>query len=159
MTDICARTGLEVPLLQEGTQKEISRLVPEANTSCKNPVDLGFFGFFPQVYGQAIRQTAKDPHIDVLMLYQLTEFFAQFSAEFDWAEEISSGMAQIQQEISKPFVVIIPLLEQDDLGFTARRQALIQKLRQQRIPVFPTAERAAKTLFRLQRYSRFLDRS
>jgi len=83
MTDICARTGLKVLLLQEETQKEISRLVPEANTSCKNPVDLGFFGFFPQVYGQAIRQTAKDPHIDVLMLYQLTEYFAQFNAEFN----------------------------------------------------------------------------
>lgn len=83
MTDICTRTGLKVLLLQEETQKEISRLVPEANTSCKNPVDLGFFGFFPQVYGQAIRQTAKDPHIDVLMLYQLTEYFAQFNAEFN----------------------------------------------------------------------------
>jgi acyl-CoA synthetase (NDP forming) len=157
MTDVCARAGLEIPLLQEETQRKIAPLVPEANTSLKNPVDLGFFGFFPKVYGQAIRQTAQDPNIDTLMLYQITEYFAQFNAEFDWVEAISSGMAQIRQEISKPFVTVIPLLEQENLDFIARRQALIQKLRQHRIPVFPTVERAAKVLFRLQRYGRVLN--
>jgi acyl-CoA synthetase (NDP forming) len=159
MTDVCARAGLEIPLLQEETQRMIAPLVPEANTSLKNPVDLGFFGFFPKVYGQAIRQTAQDPNIDTLMLYQITEYFAQFNAEFDWVEAISSGMAQIRQEISKPFVTVIPLLEQENLDFIARRQALIQKLRQHRIPVFPTVERAAKVLFRLQRYGRFLNQA
>lgn len=158
MTDVCARAGLENPLLDDETQQEIARLVPEANTSCKNPVDLGFFGFFPQVYGQAIRQVGKDSNIDVLMLYQITEYFAQFNAEFDWVEEFSSAIAQIRQEIPKPFVIIIPALELDNLNFIGKRQVLIQKLRQNQIPVFPTAERAAKVLFRLQKYNRFLHR-
>jgi len=156
MTDVCARVGLKVPLLQPETQKQIARLVPEANTSCKNPVDLGFLGFFPKVYTQAIQQAAQDPNIDGLMLYQITEYFAQFNAAFDWVEEISSGMAQIRNGISKPFVVVIPPLEQENLSFIAKRQALIQKLRRHQIPVFPTIERAAKVLWRLQQYSRFL---
>ena len=157
MTDVCARAGLEVPLLALETQQKIAPLVPEANTSLKNPVDLGFFGFFPRVYGQSIRQTATDPNVDSLMLYQITEYFAQFNAEFDWVKEISSEMAQIRQEISKPFVTVIPPLEQDNLDFIGRRQALIQNLRQNQIPVFPTVERAANALFRLQRYHRFIN--
>ena len=158
MTDICARSGLEIPLLGEETQQRISPLVPEANTSCKNPVDLGFFGFFPQVYSRAIRETAQDPNIDALMLYQITEYFAQFNADFDWPEEISSAMAQIRRELPKPFVIIIPPLEQENLVFVGKRQALVKKLRQNQIPVYPTVERAAKVLFRLQQYLRFLDR-
>jgi len=156
MTDVCARVGLKIPLLQPETQKQIARLVPEANTSCKNPVDLGFLGFFPQVYTRAIQQAARDPNIDGLMLYQITEYFVQFNAAFDWVEEISSGMAQIRNGISKPFVVVIPPLEQENLSFIAKRQALIQKLRRHQIPVFPTIERAAKVLWRLRQYSRFL---
>ena len=156
MTDVCTRVGLKIPLLQPETQKQVARLVPEANTSCKNPVDLGFFGFFPKVYSQSIQHAAQDPNIDALMLYQITEYFAQFNASFDWVAEISSGMAQIRQGISKPFVVVIPPLEQENLSFIAKRQALIQKLRQHRIPVFPTIERAAKVLWRLQQYSHFL---
>jgi acyl-CoA synthetase (NDP forming) len=158
MTDACARTGLTIPLLADETQQELARLVPEANTSCKNPVDLGFFGFFPKVYAQAIRHTARDPNIDALMLYQITEYFAQFNAGFDWVEVVSSELAQIRQEISKPFVAVVPLLEQENLGFIGRRQAFVQKLRQYQIPVSPTIERAAKALFRLQTYRRFLDR-
>lgn len=157
MTDICARAGLEIPLLAEETQRKMAPLVPEANTSLRNPVDLGFFGFFPKVYGQAIRQTATDPNIDSLMLYQITEYFAQFNAEFDWVKAISSEMAQIREEVPKPFVAIIPPLEQENLDFIARRQALIQDLRQNQIPVFPTVERGAKVLFRLQRYGQFLN--
>ncbi len=157
MTDICARAGLEIPPLAEETQRKIAPLVPQANTSLKNPVDLGFFGFFPKVYSQAIRQASMDPDIDSLMLYQITEYFAQFNAEFDWVEAVSSEMAQIRQEARKPFVTIIPPLEQETLEFIGRRQALIQNLRQNRIPVFPTVARAAKVLFRLHQYGRFLN--
>jgi acyl-CoA synthetase (NDP forming) len=156
MTDICARAGLEIPLLAEETQRKIAPLVPQANTSLKNPVDLGFFGFFPKVYSQAIRQASLDPNIDCLMLYQITEYFAQFNAEFDWVEAISREMAQIRQEAHKPLVTIIPPLEQENLDFIGRRQALIQNLRQDRIPVFPTVKRAAKVLYRLHQYGRFL---
>jgi acyl-CoA synthetase (NDP forming) len=38
-----------------------------------------------------------------------------------------------------------------------KRQSFMQKLRHNRIPVFPTIERAAKVLFRLQQYNRFLN--
>ena len=158
MTDICARAGLEIPLLAEKTQRKLAPLVPQANTSLKNPVDLGFFGFFPKVYSQSIRQTSMDPNIDSLVLYQITEYFAQFNAEFDWVEAISSELARIRQEVRKPFVTIIPPLEQETLEFVGRRQALIQNLRQNRIPVFPTVTRAAKVLFRLHQYGRFLER-
>ena len=157
MTDTCARSGLEIPLLAEETQRKIAPLVPQANTSLKNPVDLGFFGFFPKVYSQAIRQASLDPNIDCLMLYQITEYFAQFNAEFDWVEAVSSEMAQIRQEAHKPLVTIIPPLEQETLEFIGRRQALVQNLRQNRIPVFPTVTRAAKVLYRLHQYGRFLN--
>jgi len=156
MTDICARTGLEIPLLSGEIQREIGRLIPEANTSCKNPVDLGFFGFFPEVYAQAIRYAAQDPNIDALLIYQITEYFAQFNAEFDWVETITSRLAQIRQEVPKPFVAVIPSLEQENLDLIARRQSFVQKLRACQIPVYPTIERAAKVLYRLQKYQNFL---
>jgi acyl-CoA synthetase (NDP forming) len=157
MTDICARAGLEIPLLAEKTQRKMAPLVPQANTSLKNPVDLGFSGFFPKVYSQAIRQASLDPNIDCLMLYQITEYFAQFNAEFDWVEAVSREMAQIRQEAYKPLVAIIPPLEQENLDFIGRRQALIQNLRKNRIPVFPTVTRAAKVLYRLHQYGKFLN--
>jgi len=59
-------------------------------------------------------------------------------------------------DLRNPFVTIIPPLEQEILEFIGRRQTLIQKLRQNRIPVFPTVARAAKVLFRLNQYGRFL---
>jgi hypothetical protein len=91
------------------------------------------------------------------MLYQITEYFAQFNAEFDWVETVSSEMAQIRQETHKALVIIIPPLEQEILEFIGRRQALIRNLRQNRIPVFPTVTRAAKVLYRLHQYGRFLN--
>jgi hypothetical protein len=66
-------------------------------------------------------------------------------------------MIRLRQELSKPFVAVIPLFEQEDLEFVGMRQSLIKRLRQNGIPVFPTAERAAKVLLRLQRVHRFLD--
>ena len=108
-------------------------------------------------FGQAIRQASLDPNIDCLMLYQITEYFAQFNAEFDWVDAVSREMAQIRQEAHKPLVAIIPPLEQENLDFIGRRQALIQNLRQDRIPVIPTVKRAAKVLYRLHQYGRFLN--
>ena len=156
MSDICARNGLEIPLLSEEIQRKLAPLVPEANTSLKNPVDLGFFGFFPQVYSRAIRQTAQDPAVDALMLYQITEYFTHINSDFDWVEAVSAELTRVRRELSKPLVAVIPPLEQDDGEFVARRQTLVRKLRENRIPVFPTIDRAAKVLHRLQRYRRFL---
>jgi len=61
-------------------------------------------------------------------------------------------------ELEKPMVIVIPPLEQDKPEFITKRQALVQKLRQNGIPVFPTIDRAAKVIYRLQRYRRFLER-
>jgi len=156
MTDVCARNSLKVPILEKATQEKIGQNVPEANTSCKNPVDLGFMGFFPEVYSQSIRLTATDPNIDVLLLYQITEYFQQFTPHLDWPGNISAEMARMRGELEKPMVIVIPPLEQDKPEFITKRQALVQKLRQNGIPVFPTIDRAAKVIYRLQRYRRFL---
>jgi acyl-CoA synthetase (NDP forming) len=156
MTDICARNFLEVPILGKETQEKIAENIPEANTSCKNPVDLGFMGFFPQIYSQSIRLTAKDPNIDVLLLYQITEYFQQFTPHLDWPGNIAAEMARIRRELEKPLVIVIPPLEQDKPEFITKRQTLVQKLRQNGIPVFPTIDRAAKVIYRLQRYRKFL---
>jgi hypothetical protein len=67
-------------------------------------------------------------------------------------------MAKIRRELEKPLVIVIPPLEQDKPEFITKRQTLVQKLRQKGIPVFPTIDRAAKVIYRLQRYRRFLDR-
>jgi acyl-CoA synthetase (NDP forming) len=157
MTDVCARAGLEIPILSDAIQRGIARLVPEANTSCKNPVDLGFLGFSPKVYSQAIRETARETGLDALMLYQATEYYSRFSTGFDWVQVVSSELARIRQEVSTPFVAVVPPLEQENLDMIAKRQSFIQKLRHNQIPVFPTIERAAKVLFRLQQYHRFLN--
>ena len=156
MTDICARNGLEVPVLAGETQGSIGKHIPEANTSCKNPVDLGFMGFFPQVYSRAIRCTARDPNVDALLLYQVAEYLQQFTPDQDWPGNLAGEMGRLRQEIGKPFVVVVPPLEQDDGEFAARRQALVRKLRERAIPVLPTIDRAAKVISRLQRYRRFL---
>jgi acyl-CoA synthetase (NDP forming) len=157
MTDICARNSLEVPILAKETQEKIGKNIPEANTSCKNPVDLGFMGFFPQVYSQAIRCTAQDPNVDVLLLYQITEYLQQFTPTMDWPGNLAAEMAKIRRETEKPFVIVVPPLEQDDAEFVAKRRVLVRKLRENQIPVFPTIDRAAKVLYRLQRYRRFLE--
>jgi acyl-CoA synthetase (NDP forming) len=120
-------------------------------------VDLGFLGFSPKVYSRAIRETAREKGLDALMLYQASEYYSQFSTGFDWVEVVSSELGRIRQEISRPFVAVVPPLEQDNLEMIGKRQSFMQKLRHNRIPVFPTIERAAKVLFRLQQYNRFLN--
>jgi acyl-CoA synthetase (NDP forming) len=156
MTDVCGRNSLEVPILEKTTQEKIARNIPEANTSCKNPVDLGFMGFSPEVYSQSIRLTSADPNIDVLLLYQITEYFQQFTPDLDWPGNIAAEMAKIRRELEKPLVIVIPPLEQDKTEFITKRQTLVQKLRQKGIPVFPTIDRATKVIYRLQRYRKFL---
>ncbi|NWF56358.1 MAG: CoA-binding protein [Syntrophaceae bacterium] len=156
MTDVCARNFLEVPLLGKEAQEKLAEIIPEANTSCKNPVDLGFMGFVPPIYHQSILFTAADPNIDVILLYQITEYFQQFTPHVDWPEKMAVEMAKVRQEIGKPLLIVIPPLEQDKLEFITKRQALVQRLRRNGIPVFPTIDRAAKVIYRLQRYRRFL---
>ena len=57
--------------------------------------------------------------------------------ELDWPAHIAAEMAKVRREQEKPLMIVTPPLEQDKQEFITKRQTLVQKLRQNGIPVFP----------------------
>ena len=60
--------GLEVPQFREHTMRELSRIVPTAGTSIRNPLDAWPIYHSSQTLGEAIRIVARDENIHSLAL-------------------------------------------------------------------------------------------
>jgi acetyl-CoA synthetase (ADP-forming)/acetyltransferase len=157
LTDGASLSGLSVPPIAEDIQEIIARDISSVNTSTTNPIDLGMFGFAPNIFVNAAVQAAKDPNIDIIMVCQYPEMIKTMVKDL-WEASVNMIVDGLKT-VEKPVVMIIPRLFQNNAETEAARGEFVHKLTRAGIPSYPTADRAAKVAVKLIRYRKFLERS
>jgi acyl-CoA synthetase (NDP forming) len=105
IADVAIRLGLEVPVLDSATQAKLGEVFPHENTSFRNPVDLGEWGYVPTKYAEALRIVAEDPNVGSLIFVREPERFKIYGKIFkiDNMQEVTIGLLkQVAQTTGKP---------------------------------------------------------
>jgi acetyl-CoA synthetase (ADP-forming)/acetyltransferase len=155
LTDAFNANGVSVPELSPEVQVSIGTDLSRVNTSTRNPLDLGMFGFAPNVLGEAAERAARDPNIDFIAICLYPEF-VQIMVKELW-EVFVDKMLEIFPRISKPLVVITPQLLYHRPEVDALRTSFIQKFNRAGILTFTDAGRAARMAVKIHRYRRFME--
>ncbi len=156
ITDALSLQGLSVPELSSEVQEQIGANISQVNTSTKNPIDMGMFGFAPDMLIKAAGVAARDPNIDMVLVCQFPEL-ARFMIKELWDASVD-GMIQGLKKLEKPVVMVVPRIFQDGHEVGSVRVDFIRKLAQEGIPSFPTADRAARTTRKIYQNLKFMER-
>jgi acyl-CoA synthetase (NDP forming) len=145
--DACSKLGLALPELSKETQQQLANLIGTLGTNLKNPVDLGPMEAMAaeRYVKDAIQIVAKDPSIDML----LVSFIGPRTSDEVKDARAAEGLLNSIREGGKPTVFSGSSLHGWDRGE-------LKLLRQDNVPVYPEARRAAYALSRLAEYSEFV---
>ena len=76
-------------------EEKLAQLIPDVNTSTKNPIDLGAIGFSADVFAASVNICIDDPNIDMIVLPL-------------WSFQVSSTLLRrlfkIQERTTKPII-------------------------------------------------------
>jgi len=161
MTDQAVKYGLNVPALNVTTQERIQALIQSVNTSTRNPVDLGVYGWLPKVYGDVLKIIATDPNIDIVFFYMMLERLPRFIERVKDASLGKSFIRNIRMAFKnskKPFIAIIPNFNVTNTKITQSRKEFVDGLSQTRIPYFESMQRAAVVINKLIDYQKWLNK-
>lgn len=155
LTDVFNANGVSVPELSPEVQALVGKDLSRVNTSTRNPLDLGMFGFAPNILGEAAERAARDPNIDFIAVCLYPEI-VQIMVQELW-DGFVDKMLEIFPRISKPLVVLIPQLLFHRPEVEAMRTAFVERLDRAGILSFPDAGRAARMAVKIHRYRRFME--
>lgn len=98
-TDTFAFHGLHVPRLSEKTQEKLSKILPDVNVNIENPIDLGFSGFFIEIFINTLKCLVEDENIDILVLPLWPDHYFRFMIK---------KFIKVEKSTDKPFIYIFP---------------------------------------------------
>jgi acetate---CoA ligase (ADP-forming) len=157
MTDISESAGLPVADLEESTRASLEKILPPVNVIIKNPIDLGAFGFNPEVLGNVIKVLSRDSNIDSIFLLHEVERFQVLNLRFKVPDigKIYAEVLQKSRNPTKPIIAILPRAWELPENFTMYRN-YVEDLLKIGIPNYPTTARAVFSLKKLIEYKNFL---
>src|SRR5436305_5276857 len=141
MSDILSAHGLELPVLEDDSQRQIMALLPSYG-SAQNPVDataqaIGEVGYAPIV--ELVRQSQR---IDTILLISSL-------ANENRAKKLADEMAEIMATIDKPILLAT---------YTTASAAAIATLAGAGIPCYTSMPSCARAIRALVDYGAFQDR-
>ena len=140
--------GLKVPPLSFETKQKLSELLGEVGSILRNPVDVsqaqfrGLAALF-----QAIDLVTRDTIIDIVLIQEDIDILLPIYSR-EGLEEINEFFIELGSRQNKPIIVVLPSGSAEP-----ERLQIEQKLLAASIPVFCSMERAAKAIYKLNRYS------
>jgi len=154
--DACEKEGLRLAKLSPETEKKLAEFVPEFGASISNPVDLSLTSSFDQtLYPRATEVCGLDENVDMMVEYISV-----------LRKEMMEGIIKAQEKVRKP-IAIITFMEYSAtesplsrfFGSITREELLDLLMRMYRsgISVHATEQEAARVLFSLLQYKRYLD--
>lgn len=152
MTDAAERAGLKVPHLSEATIRGLGEFVPVHGQSVKNPLDIFSVLVNPEHFKKMIELLRDDPHVDALIYYQRVEWALRRDRVF--LDMILQMTIEGAQALKKPMLLV--LAEAQSLEGEALRRQARESYRSAGVATFPTFDEAARTVYRLSEYHRYL---
>jgi acetyltransferase len=164
-TDLCVKTGLEVPQFEEETIAELRKIVPIAGTSISNPLDAWpiFYNMpgTPGTLADAIKILAQDKNIHSIVLHfdeisylrrVLGEALERHLKEL--IKLMIQGCQYARDEIGKPVMICVSLDAYSEDEEDRKYHLMVKKaFENERFPVYPSLNASIKALFNLYRYS------
>lgn len=150
-TDLAVRAGLSVPELEKRTQESIAGKIPKVNTSVRNPVDLGAFGFDYRVMTHSMEAVDSERGIDAIVVYLCLDFLLVFREK-----DIEKGFQAIASKagaLSKPVIVVVGRTADDNPRIEQSRLLALSIFRGARLPMYFTLQDAVYATSRILRWS------
>lgn len=163
-TDLCVKTGLEVPQFTKETVAELRKMVPVAGTSINNPLDAWpIFYNMPGAKGtlaDAIKTLSLDKNINSIVLhFDEVRYLRQVLGEAfeDFLDRLVKIMVQgctyARNEMGKTVMICVSLDAYSEDEADRRYHMLVKKAFEgERFPVYPALGAAIKALSNLYRY-------
>jgi len=142
--DLAIGAGCSMPELSAKTQELISEKIPNVNTSTRNPVDLGAFGFNSEVIVHSMRAVDQEERIDVIVIYLSLDLLRLFETS-----KVESGLKAIAagaRELSKPVVPVLFRAAEDNPRVEQLRQLALTVFRQASLPMYNNLEEAVNAI-------------
>ncbi len=157
ITDMCESMGLKVADIANETKEKLQSFIPSINTIFDNPIDLGAYGFQPEVFGQVIKYISQDPNIHSILTVHEIERFPPLNDRLNIPDigEIYTQVMQKYRNPSKPIISIIPRSWERVDNFISYKN-FQNDLLEVGIPSYDSPTRAIITLKKLIQYNRFL---
>jgi acyl-CoA synthetase (NDP forming) len=147
LADLTTKYNLDIPELSERTQKKLKEILLK-DSVVKNPIDfVGASESSFSVYEKCTRICLEDANIDGVLIYGLYGGYrVDLETEENNYDKSSIKIAEIVNEMKKP-VVMHSIYANE--GYTA-----IDKLRENKVPVYDSADMAAKCMGVLYKYGK-----
>ena len=162
-SDACYRAGLEMAKLSPEVREKIASFLLPVGTSARNPIDVGP-PFPPAEMLESVMETlAASKEVGTIILEKVSPSIKLrehlgYGREMGWDEKpwIDELPVRISERWGIPVIVIIgEITDPDDTpACEAEKRRLRRFYQEQGIAVYPTVERALKSLGRMIRYYR-----
>jgi acyl-CoA synthetase (NDP forming) len=152
MTDDAESAGLKVPHLSDETIRALNEFVPVHGQSVKNPLDIFSVLVNPEHFTKMIGLLRDDPHIDALIYYQRIEW--ALKKENVFLDMVIDMTIEGAKDLEKPMFLV--LANAQSLEGMALRKHAEDKYNNAGIPTFPSFDEAARAVYNLSEYQRFL---
>jgi acyl-CoA synthetase (NDP forming) len=152
MTDDAERAGLKVPHLSEASIRGLGEFVPIHGQSVKNPLDIFSVLMNPEHFNTMMELLRDDPNIDALIYHQRVEWALR--REDIFLDMIMNMTIEGAKLLEKPLFLV--LAEAQSLEGMALRQHAQRKYNSYGIATFPTFDEAARAVYSLSEYQKYL---
>lgn len=155
--DVLARYGIDLPELPDGVQAELREFIPEAGTGVRNPVDAAIGFQVGDQAGRALRLFAAEG-VDVVVCnmglpgpgFQVSVGVGSGDVREGMVHDTLHQMAAASRDTGIPFVGI---RKEHDTDASAMA-AFLGTAKDLGVAVFPSVERAARTVAGLREWRR-----
>ncbi|MBN1801502.1 MAG: CoA-binding protein [Candidatus Lokiarchaeota archaeon] len=145
VTDLFERYGLKIPKIEPKTVEKFKTFLPEVNTIFRNPLDLGGAGAIPSVFYKTLITLDSDPNVSAVV----------FIKTYDFNEEFLQAVIRAREEMKKPLICVSEKIY-DDMEDHVNKLKFKQEMFKRQVPIFESAEEAARSLRAICEYNEFL---
>ena len=163
ITDSLSLLGLEVPILEDETQKRITQITTESGTMVKNPVDPAIASLDPQNIKDLLLIMAEDKNIDAILFHQNVDFLLAWKergADIDLErikEDLGDAIDGVRKNSRKPILCAFTS-RSDAIEVFGEWSSIRDTFQEKGIHVYPSVEKAGRVLSSLYRYAQSLNR-
>jgi acyl-CoA synthetase (NDP forming) len=148
MSDAFTRAGLEVPLLCDSSYEDFDRFFNPIGGSCRNPLDISWNMPSVEHIVKILNILSRDENIDsVILELLLPNLVLTWEYDSSYFDNLIRALAEFKNTCPKSFLVVLTPWQVEAEAMKARVR-LVEK----GIPSFPSFERGAKALKKLEEY-------
>jgi hypothetical protein len=145
--DLAGLAGLDIPPLNEGTDRKLTEILGRAGAVVSNPLDIGTPLLPLPMFEATMREAAANPNTDVL-IFDLAMNFAMRMAGEEGLYQVADVLTRVREESGKPVVMVLysRACDPDDLEPERVLRNMRSKLLEKGVAVFPSMRRAIRAI-------------